>query len=183
MLGTSTSSATSSASYPTKMNNSQKVKSRSVPPMMLAASTSIEYEILNKALTASSAPISASSSRSESPMSDRFCGKCSSLVSLHMRTIESDGGLESEVISASTQTRPQAKRKRRDQRQPLSARGCAKKSSRSSLETVETSMPALTTTTGQVDASPRKNSRRLLARSLPGKAETSSSNESLYSGK
>ncbi len=77
------------------------MKSRSVPPLALAAiqASSIEYDQLSlgTSTTSSSAPASAipsglmhhqsaSSSRSESPMSDRFCLKCSSMVSLQVRT-------------------------------------------------------------------------------------------------
>ena len=96
------------------------VKSQSVPPISLPT-TSIEYEQLNKKAT--SAPMSASSSRSESPMSDRYCGRCSSLISLHLRTIESDGEL---TRTAATQTRPQSKGKMKQKR--------PRKTSRSSLE-------------------------------------------------
>ena len=173
-------------------------KSRSVPPLMLstvASSTSIDYEAMSGSLqkagsmTASgfvaSAPISASSSRSESPLSDRYCGKCSSLISLHLRTIESDGGLEysSEVKTASTQTRPQSKRKNREKRRLSSSRGAggAKRSGKSSLERIE-SAAFIVEATASVPAK-RISGKRLLIRSQGCKAESSSSNESIYSAK
>ena len=182
------------------------IKSRSVPPMMLStvstSATTIDYEAmsgsLQKAASSSvggggfvaSAPISASSSRSESPLSDRYCGKCSSLISLHLRTIDSDGGLEysSEVKTASTQTRPQSKRKKRDKRPALMSFSRAhppKRLVKSSLERIE----AIGPTTGDQTAtsiSSKKlgaTGKRLLIRSQGCKAETSSSNESLYSAK
>ena len=186
------------------------IKSRSVPPMMLstgmtsATSTTIDYEAMSGSLQkvaasgsgfVASAPISASSSRSESPLSDRYCGKCSSLISLHLRTIDSDGGLEysSEVKTASTQTRPQSKRKKRDTKRPPGAlsfsRGAPPQSKqrlvKSSLERIE-DQSTTTATTGMSIGSSKKlvgAGRKLLIRSQGCKAETSSSNESLYSAK
>ena len=98
MASSSISSSNNSSKNSSDLDKKGPIKSRSVPPMMLStiASTSIDYEAMSGSLqkastTASgfvaSAPISASSSRSESPLSDRYCGKCSSLISLHLRTI------------------------------------------------------------------------------------------------
>ena len=90
---------------------------------------------------------------------------------------ESDGGLEysSEVKTASTQTRPQSKRKKREKR-PLSSSRGTKRSGKSSLEKIETTVEA---------TNPKKISgKRLLMRSQGCKIDiTSSSNESLYSSK
>ena len=118
-----------------------------------------------------------------------FSGKCSSLISLHLRTIESDGGLEysSEVKTASTQTRPQSKRKKREKRPLSSTRGAKRSGGKSSLERIEgfevtTTMNVATTASNT--SSPKKISgKRLLLRSQGCKIETSSSNESLYSAK
>ena len=92
---------------------------------------------------------------------------------------ESDGGLEysSEVKTASTQTRPQSKRKKREKR-PLSSSRGTKRSGKSSLEKIETTITT-------VEANPKKISgKRLLMRSQGCKVDiTSSSNESLYSSK
>ena len=169
------------------------------------SATTIDYEAmsgsLQKAASSSvgggfvaSAPISASSSRSESPLSDRYCGKCSSLISLHLRTIDSDGGLEysSEVKTASTQTRPQSKRKKRDKRPALMSFSRAhppKRLVKSSLERIEAIGPTIAPTTGDQSTSSISSKKlgatgkRLLIRSQGCKAETSSSNESLYSAK
>ena len=165
------------------------------------SATTIDYEAmsgsLQKAASSSgfvaSAPISASSSRSESPLSDRYCGKCSSLISLHLRTIDSDGGLEysSEVKTASTQTRPQSKRKKRDKRPALMSFSRAhppKRLVKSSLERIEAIGPTIAPTTGDQSTSISSKKlgatgKRLLIRSQGCKAETSSSNESLYSAK
>lgn len=154
------------------------VKSQSVPPLTLHTSC-IEYESLSKKPT-SSAPMSASSSRSESPMSDRYCGKCSSLISLHLRTIESDGEL---TRTASTQTRPQSKGKLN--RQKLKP---TRKSPKCSLEKMES---VLTATSGSATATEVSPSRKL-KRTHPLRSssflplsrtayESSSSNESLHS--
>ena len=119
-----------------------------------------------------------------------FSGKCSSLISLHLRTIESDGGLEysSEVKTASTQTRPQSKRKKREKRPLSSTRGAKRSGGKSSLERIEGFEVTTTTmnvaTTASNTSSPKKISgKRLLLRSQGCKIETSSSNESLYSAK
>ena len=108
--------------------------------------------------------MSASSSRSESPMSDRYCGKCSSLMSLHLRNTESDSDLLK--TNAATQTRPQSKGKSKKTKfKP------AKK--KTSLEIVD------------FHESPRRIGlppKRLPLKSFPGSTkETSSSNESLKS--
>ena len=207
------SSVTSYSNTSSKSNSDLEkkcpIKSRSVPPMMLStvstSATTIDYEAmsgsLQKAAASSSggggfvasAPISASSSRSESPLSDRYCGKCSSLISLHLRTIDSDGGLEysSEVKTASTQTRPQSKRKKRDKRPALMSFSRAhppKRLVKSSLERIEAIGPTIATTGDQTASSISSKKlgatgKRLLIRSQGCKAETSSSNESLYSAK
>ena len=114
--------------------------------------------------------------RSESPMSDRYCGKCSSLISLHLRTIESDGEL---MRTTSTQTRPQSKGKAKKQKLRPSG-SAARKSSRNSLDKVEAVVEA---------TSPSRRLKKGHLRSLQGPAmvsrstgfESSSSNESLHS--
>lgn len=176
-LASSSSSSSSSTTKQQPHDQSKKgpVKSSSVPPLLMAT-TSIEYEQMRSLVTttASSAPISASSSRSESPLSDRYCGKCSSLISLHLRTIESDGGLEysSEVRTAATQTRPQSKQKRRVKR-PSSSRSPKKKTASVELPTEAVPSPR------KIGPAPGK---RLLVRSSPGKVDdSSSSNESIFS--
>merc|ERR1719510_313500 len=132
------------------------VKAPSVPPLMLPTSSGIEYEQMSssaasKKATTASAPMSASSSRSESPMSDRYCGKCSSLISLHLRTIESDGDFTR--TNAATQTRPQSKgKKTKGQKQRPS-----RKSSRYSLDKMETTSTNLVTTASEV--SPKRLKR------------------------
>ena len=177
--GGSSSSFSSGGAHPNKTSSDlgQKagpVKSQSVPPLCLPT-TCIEYEQFSVRQKAPSAPISASSSRSESPMSDRYCGKCSSLISLHLRTIESDGEL---MRTTSTQTRPQSRGKSKKRARPERASAGAhsavaggRKSSRNSLEEVSPS---------------RKLKRSLPIRSYPTVSrttafESSSSNESLHS--
>ena len=208
------SSVTSNSNTSSKSNSDLEkkccpIKSRSVPPMMLStgltSTSTIDYEAMSGSLQkiaiassasgfVASAPISASSSRSESPLSDRYCGKCSSLISLHLRTIDSDGGLEysSEVKTASTQTRPQSKRKKRDKRPALMSFSRAhppKRLVKSSLERIEAiGGPTIAPTTGDPSTSISSKKlgatgKRLLIRSQGCKAETSSSNESLYSAK
>ena len=74
-------------------------KANSTPAYVLSVvpASSFDYEQLvannssNNTATTSTAP-SGCSSRSESPMSDRGVIKCSSLISLHLRNIESDSG-------------------------------------------------------------------------------------------
>ena len=94
--GSGSTSSSSFASMLRKAKAGRPIKSQSVPPLAAGLSTSdsltcMEYEQLNfipinnGPKKATSAPMSASSSRSESPMSDRYCGKCSSLISLHLR--------------------------------------------------------------------------------------------------
>ena len=136
-----------------------------------------------------------SSYRSESPMSDRYCGKCSSLLSLHLRTIESDGEF---TRTASTQTRPQSKGKSKLARRPNS-----KKSSRCSLLenaaskiasiSAASNTASISTATGpgtHYEASPRRLKRShpalrstsfLPTISRTTAFESSSSNESLHS--
>ena len=205
------SSVTSNSNTSSKSNSDLEkkccpIKSRSVPPMMLStgltSTSTIDYEAMSGSLQkiaigssasgfVASAPISASSSRSESPLSDRYCGKCSSLISLHLRTIDSDGGLEysSEVKTASTQTRPQSKRKKRDKRPALMSFSRAhppKRLVKSSLERIEAIGPTIATGDQSTSISSKKlgaTGKRLLIRSQGCKAETSSSNESLYSAK
>merc|ERR1719491_1865853 len=146
--GSGSTSSSSFASMLRKAKAGRPIKSTSVPPMATGLSTSdsltcMEYEQLNFIpinnchKKATSAPMSASSSRSESPMSDRYCGKCSSLISLHLRTLESDSGLEFFTKTASTQTRPQSKGKSKPNRRPNS-----KKTSRCSLEKTEATAQA-----------------------------------------
>lgn len=151
------------------------IKSSSVPPLMLSQeSTSIEYEQLSttwqRKIYATSAPMSASSSRSESPMSDRYCGKCSSLMSLHLRNTESDSDLI-KTNSTATQTRPQSKgkSKKNSKFKPSSKK-------KTSLEIVD------------FHESPHRRAGKMLSKRLPLKSfpgstckETSSSNESLKS--
>lgn len=206
------SSVTSNSNTSSKSNSDLEkkccpIKSRSVPPMMLStgltSTSTIDYEAMSGSLQkiaiassasgfVASAPISASSSRSESPLSDRYCGKCSSLISLHLRTIDSDGGLfeySSEVKTASTQTRPQSKRKqKRDTKRPGGAlsfsRGSAPQSKRlvkSSLESGDHQSTSLGSSSKKLVTSGA--GKKLLIRSQGCKAETSSSNESLYSAK
>lgn len=177
MTSGSLSKTSSSSDGPDK--KSGPVKSQSVPPLTLHTTCGIEYENLGKKPT-SSAPMSASSSRSESPLSDRYCGKCSSLISLHLRTIESDWEL---TRTASTQTRPQSKGKL-NSRQKLKP---ARKSPKCSLEKME-----IVTAAAPLTASTEVSPSRKLKRSHPLRSasflplsrtafETSSSNESLHS--
>ena len=77
------------------------IKSNSIPPQMssMLPNSSLEYEQLDTAVTnntssntaTTSTAASCCSSRSESPLSDRGVIKCSSLISLHLRNIETDG--------------------------------------------------------------------------------------------
>ena len=77
------------------------VKANSIPPQMssMLPNSSLEYEQLETAVTnntssntaTTSTAASCCSSRSESPLSDRGVVKCSSLISLHLRNIETDG--------------------------------------------------------------------------------------------
>ena len=157
------------------------IKSSSVPPLILSQeSTSIEYEQLSttwqRKIYATSAPMSASSSRSESPMSDRYCGKCSSLMSLHLRNTESDSDLI-KTSSAATQTRPQSKgkSKKNSKFKPSSSK------KKTSLEIVDFHESPNRRTGGAMAG--KMLSKRLPLKSFPGGTckETSSSNESLKS--
>ena len=77
------------------------VKANSIPPQMssMLPNSSLEYEQLDTVVTnntssntaTTSTAASCCSSRSESPISDRGVIKCSSLISLHLRSIETDG--------------------------------------------------------------------------------------------
>ena len=74
------------------MSKSVYAKSRSVPSHVLSKApshSSIDYEQLGGGGGETVAP-SVSSSRSDSPMSENITGKCSSLLSLYMRNIETD---------------------------------------------------------------------------------------------
>ena len=76
------------------------VKSNSIPPQMstMLPNSSLEYEQLDTAVNnntssntaTTSTAASCCSSRSESPLSDRGVIKCSSLISLHLRNIDTD---------------------------------------------------------------------------------------------
>ena len=74
------------------LSKSVYAKSRSVPSHVLSKApshSSIDYEQLGGGGGETVAP-SVSSSRSDSPMSENITGKCSSLLSLYMRNIETD---------------------------------------------------------------------------------------------
>ena len=76
-------------------------KSHSIPPhaISIIPNSSLEYEQLDTSMACNtssntantSTAASCCSSRSESPMSDRGVIKCSSLISLHLKNIETDG--------------------------------------------------------------------------------------------
>ena len=108
---TSTVSSTSTDVKSTNINL-PFVKANSIPPQMssMLPNSSLEYEQLDTAITnntssntaTTSTAASCCSSRSESPLSDRGVVKCSSLISLHLRNIETDGNsLGSQIFHAS----------------------------------------------------------------------------------
>ena len=189
-----TSSSGSSGSGKNSFDQEKKagpIKSQSVPPLALNT-TSIEYETLGKA---TSAPMSASSSRSESPMSDRYCGRCSSLISLHLRTIESDGELTK--TAKATQTRPQSKGKLKSNKWNSNSRAgsCKKRCSLEKMEAAASSSSVVTVAAASTQASmaeassPSRRLKRMPLRStsfLPlsrtgPQFDSSSSDESLHS--
>ena len=75
------------------LSKSVYAKSRSVPSHVMSKApshSSIDYEQLGGGGGGETVAPSVSSSRSDSPMSENITGKCSSLLSLYMRNIETD---------------------------------------------------------------------------------------------
>jgi hypothetical protein len=89
-------------------------KANSIPPHVssILPHSSVEYEQLDASITyntssntaTTSTAASCCSSRSDSPISDRGVIKCSSLISLHLRNIDTDGGFLSHPICNTTFT-------------------------------------------------------------------------------
>ena len=89
-------------------------KANSIPPHVssILPNSSLEYEQLDTSITyntssntaTTSTAASCCSSRSESPLSDRGVIKCSSLISLHLRNIDTDGSFLGHPICNTTFT-------------------------------------------------------------------------------
>ena len=193
-----------SSSVPSSSSHGKALfpKYSSVPPLSSLGPTSLDYEQL------SSCPVSCSSSRSESPLSERYFEKCSSLLSLNYnaRLTDSDGVFDynteatakAQGSSSPSKGTKVTRTKRRRRRSRSKRNSPSSPSSRTSVSGEGATGPAplivqpdqlLATDFGLAEVcSPRKSLMKKRLRTHQQHAAklempTSSSNESVHSSK